>query len=319
MTLRFPFMAAFLTFGSTAGALANGAWAEFPAGGIVFKSDKDIAILSEDLEIGRDHIRVRYVFGSSAGEPLERTIGFPMAKVPLDDSPDNFDDRSRAEEGQDARNYMAFKVTVNGKPLEPKLHEYAWSGDTNVTAGLSAMGVPVFAGNPDAYQRLAALPEATVRWLKQEKLAQQDGGWLIPQWQYQSAYEWTQTFGPGRTEVEVSYKPLFGSYYGPEPYFEGGSGAAEYCFDGATRQKLAKLQADGAFPEPFTVGYVLTTAGNWKGPIGAFRLVLSVEGDDFARFCVPEGLKAVGDGVTWTAEEFEPSSDLDIVFFHRGS
>lgn len=297
---------------SPAAALANGAWSEFPAGGVVFKADKDISIAREDLEIGLERIRVHYVFNSSAGEPLERTIGFPMAKVPLDDSPDNYPDRSWATEGQDVRNYMAFEVAVNGEPLTPRLHEYAWLGDVNVTNTLAELGVSPFAASIDAYEKLAQLPEATVRKLLEEKLAVREGNWLVPQWQYQSVYEWAQTFAPGRTEVEVSYKPLYGSDYGPEPYYPDGARSADYCYDSATKQTLAGLSN---FPMPVTVGYILTTAENWNGPIGEFHLKISMGEEDLARFCVPEGLKAVGDGVSWYAEQFVPSSDLNIVFF----
>lgn len=32
-------------------------------------------------------------------------------------------------------------------------------------------------------------------------------------------------------------------------------------------------------------------------------------------FCVPDGLKPVGDGMSWVAEDFVPKSDLKIVFY----
>src|SRR5690606_15243455 len=78
-----------VVLGSAPAALANGAVSEFPAGGVVFKAEKDVSIASEELEIGWKAIRVRYVFVSYATEPIERTIGFPMAKVSLEDGPDN--------------------------------------------------------------------------------------------------------------------------------------------------------------------------------------------------------------------------------------
>src|SRR5690606_41894141 len=63
----------------------------------------------------------------------------------------------------------------------------------------------------DLFVQLANLPEATVAALKAENLALEDGPWLIPQWLYQSVYEWKQRFEPGMTEVEVSYAPRFGA------------------------------------------------------------------------------------------------------------
>jgi hypothetical protein len=300
---------------STAATLANGALAGFPAGGVVFKQAKNISIAREDLDIGFDRIHVHYVFMSSARKPVQTTIGFPMAKVQLNDSPDGIANTSRAENRNDVRNYMAFKVSVNGKPLTPKLHEYAWSGDTNITRKLRAMDVPVFAATADTYKKLAQLPEAAVRKLEREKLAvkEENGAWLVPQWLYQSVYEWRQTFAPGKTEVDISYKPLYGASNDYQYYYEGGKGAPLYCLDQDIKKKLAELKAKGKSPEPLTVGYILETAKNWHGPIGEFHLKIS-EKNSFSSFCVPDGLKAAGDG-SWEAKDFVPGTDLKIVFY----
>ena len=283
---------------------------EFPAGGVVFKPEKQIAIQREDLDIGLFRIHVHYVFRSSAHQPLTRTIGFPLAKVPQDDLPDGFDDTNR--------NYMDFKVSVNGKPLEPKLHEYGWFGGHNITAELRRLKVPVFAATPDLFKALAALPKATVNKLKAGKLveAEENGAWLVPQWLYQSVYEWKQTFAPGQTEVDISYQPRSGAGNDYNAYYPGGSKAKRYCLSDPTRQQLlVKLKAEGPPPEPATVGYILKTARNWHGPIGAFHLTVAAK-NALASFCVPDGLKAVGDGKTWTATNFVPRQDLHVVFYY---
>lgn len=319
MRCHFIVAASFVAvFGSTPAALANGAVSEFPAGGVVFKSEKHISIASEELEIGWEAIRVRYVFVSYATETLERTIGFPMAKVSLADGPDNVVSRSWTEDANDdPRNYMAFKVSVNGKPVKPELHEYAWSGHANVTEKLTGMGIPLFAADPDAFTRLAQLPEATILTLRREDLVQEDepDNWLVPKWEYQSVYEWTQSFAPGKTVVEISYKPLFGAGNDYSWYYEGGGGAASYCLGTEMRQKLAGLGTKGISPEPFTVGYILKTARNWNGPIGDFRLKISDGHGSLFSFCVPDGLQAAGDGTSWTAQDFVPDTDLSIVFY----
>jgi len=306
--------------GVTSAALANGAVSEFPAGGVVFKPEKDISIVSEELEIGWNAIHVRYVFESYAPTPIERTIGFPMAKVSLADGPDNVIDRSwRPEQEADPRNYMAFEVSVNGKSVRPMLHEYAWFNGTNITGKLLEMGIPLFAADTETFTKLAQLPEATIRTLKREKLVQEDDSdhWLVPRWEYQAVYEWTQTFATGETVVEISYKPFFGAGNNYQYYYEGGEGAASYCLGTVTRQKLAELRAKGISPEPFTVGYILTTARNWNGPVGDFRLKISNVRDSLFSFCVPDGLEAVGDGMSWKAKNFVPDSDLKIVFYLR--
>jgi hypothetical protein len=305
-------------FLASTAALANGAFAGFSAGGVVFKQAKNISIAREDLDIGLDRIHVHYVFISSARRPVRRTIGFPMAKVQQDDSPNGIGNTSRVENGQEVRNYMAFRVSVNGKPVTPELHEYAWSGDTNITRKLRAMDAPVFAATPEAYKKLAQLPEETVRKLEREKLAVKDenGAWLVPQWLYQTVYEWRQTFAPGKTEVDISYKPLYGASNDYQYYYEGGKGAPLYCLDGGVKKKLAELKAKGKSPEPLTVGYILKTAKNWRGPIGEFHLNI-VEKNSFSSFCAPDGLKASDDGKSWQAKNFVPGADLSIVFYQE--
>lgn len=313
--------ASLMVLGATTASLANGAVSEFPAGGVVFKPEENISIAREDLEIGWERISVRYVFVSSAPGPVERTIGFPMAKVPLEDGPDHIGNTSRRESGDDPRNYMAFRVAVNGKPLTPGLHEYAWSGDTNVTQRIVDLGLPIFAADSDTYDKLAQLPEATRQELERDNLLVWDklpgADWLAPKWEYQSVYEWAQTFAPGETIVEISYRPLFGAGNDYGYYYEDGEGAPLYCLDGETGRKLAGLRAENVQPQPFTVGYILQTARYWNGPIADFRLKVSDERGSLFSFCVPDGLKPVGDG-EWQAKDFVPGSDLKIVFYTAG-
>ncbi|KQZ95337.1 hypothetical protein ASD64_18830 [Mesorhizobium sp. Root157] len=72
-------------------------------------------------------------------------------------------------------------------------------------------------------------------------------------------------------------------------------------------------------PEPFTVGYILQTAKNWHGPIGDFRLKISNGVGSMFSFCVPDGLRSVGDGTSWVAQDFVPSSDLKVLFYLQDS
>ncbi len=178
--------------------------------------------------------------------------------------------------------------------------------------------MPVFAATPDLFRALAALPKATVNKLKAGKLVEADenSAWLVPQWLYQSVYEWTQTFAPGRTDVDISYQPVSGAGNDYDAYYPGGSKAKRYCLTDATGRQLAKLKADGPTPEPTTVGYILKTARNWHGPIGTFHLTVA-DKNAIASFCVPDGLKAAGDGKTWTATNFVPKQDLHVVFYYR--
>ncbi len=312
------FVAAVLPLLGASDAHANGAVSEFAAGGVTFKHENAIAIAREDLDIGVSRIHVHYVFRSSAHKPLVRTIGFPLAKVPQDDSSDGISNTSQAGDKGDIRNYMDFKVSVNGKPVTRlKHHEYAWLDGKNVTAKLHRLGVPIYAGTAALFAKLAQLPAPTVRALARDKLVEGDkvDHWLVPQWLYQSVYEWRQTFAPGRTEVDISYTPLIGASNAYEAYAPGGSEAGAYCLGDAVKRKFATLQAkDEPAPEPSTVGYILKTARNWHGPIGEFHLTIT-DKNAFHSFCVPKGLQRAAGGKGWEAKNFVPESDLHFIFY----
>lgn len=301
-------------------AHANGATASFPAGGVMFKQDEDISIAREDLEIGLERIRVHYVFNSSASQPLERTIGFPMAKVWMGDGTDELTGRSASK--TDLRNYMAVKVKVNGSPIQPELHEYAWRDGVNITEWLRARDVPVFPVWNGRDFGLRHLPESTVEELVEANLAERSDPLVEPRWQYQTVYEWRQTFPPGDSEVEISYTPLYGvvtteGKYAlfPDDGDNRYSGDDRYCYDDAFK---ARFEQTHAYMEPLTLGYILKTAKNWTGPIGEFHLKVNNPEDYLFSFCPPAGLKPGADKWTWEARNFVPEADIDMIFL-RGS
>lgn len=304
-----------------AAALANGASASFPAGGVVYHKEKHIAIQREDLEIGLKQIRVHYVFRSTAADPLRLTLGFPLAKFFLNSGVDMLSERSASR--TDLRNYMAFEVRADGKPVRPKRHEYAWKDGIDVTAQLEALHVPVFAPyNENGDFGLQNLPQSTLDALMEAGLADRFGNdpTVYPQWSYQTVYEWQQTFPPGESTVDIAYVPLYGDETTEAKFalFPGAEeGDARFCFDDALKADFKALRAKGAYIEPLTLGYILKTAQNWNGPIGAFRLKIDNPDRYLYGFCPPDGLKAAGDGSIWEARDFTPTSDLDMVFFFQ--
>jgi hypothetical protein len=309
--------------GSAASALANGATASFPAGGVVFKHEKHISIEREDLDITLEKIHVHYVFRSNASHPLKLTIGFPMARYPLAfDGPDFLG--ARAAPTEDIHDYMAFKVKVNGKPLKPKLHQYAWLGDRNITLHLRKLHVPplVFPATVGA-KELQKLPKTTQNKLLKEKFVERyaDDPTLYPQWDYQSVYEWRQSFKPGETDVDITYVPLTGDDTAEDKYslYPGQGSDAEYCYDETLKKKFKALLDKKAYIEPLSLGYILKTAKNWNGPIGQLNLKVSSKNGYLFSFCPPAGLKPAGDGTHWVAKNFVPDRDLDVVFFYHST
>jgi hypothetical protein len=311
--------------GAPGAALANGAIAEFAAGGVVFKEAADIAIEREDLFLSPAEVRVHYVFRSTSGAARRATLGFPLPPVPI--SPDDVDylgGPSPAEGAADPRNYMAFEVRSGDARIEPKLHEYAWLDGKEVSAALAAHGVPAFLGQ-DAQEVLGRLDAGTLDALVTQGLVQRDESapeYVAPLWQYQAVYEWPQDFSADRTEVEIRYRPLTGSPGDFGDRFETGESADEYCVDDAMRTAIQSRKDKGQHYEPLTLGYVLTTAKNWSGPIGEFNLTVSKADDSGAAadilvaFCPLEAKKVSPTEFKWSARNFEPDRDLKVVYYY---
>jgi hypothetical protein len=65
-----------------------------------------------------------------------------------------------------------------------------------------------------------------------------------------------------------------------------------------------------------TLGYVLKTARYWNGPIGKFRLVVDKEKPDhLVAFCPLQSKKISPTQFEWTATNFAPDRDVEVVFF----
>jgi len=120
----------------------------------------------------------------------------------------------------------------------------------------------------------------------------------------------------GETKVSISYVPIAGfpADYGDS--YEVGERADAACVDAALRASIAKRKAKGGYYEVATVGYVLTTAKYWKGPIRSFNL--SVEKPDektLAAFCPAQAKKVSPTRFEWHAKDFAPAADLSVIFY----
>ena len=64
------------------------------------------------------------------------------------------------------------------------------------------------------------------------------------------------------------------------------------------------------------VGYVLTTARYWKGPIREFNLAVEKEDEkELVAFCPLEAKKVSAKRFEWHAKDFVPKQDLSVVYY----
>jgi len=297
-------------------ALANDSTAELSAGGLQLVRSEEIRLVSEDLFVSADAVRVTYHFLNTADSPITTIVAFPLppidAVVP--------EEMNIVLPDGGSRNFVDFAVTVDGTAVTPSIEERATALGIDRTAVLRGLGLPL---NPIAdglYDRLENLSVDDKAELNRLGLVTIDSYSVQATWKLETTFYWEQTFPPGReVVVEHSYKPVvgfsfFGDYVLDDPGYK-----AKYCidddFDHAARKKLAAVAGtDFPYLQEKRISYILTTANNWSGPIGRFRLTVD-KGDlqALVSFCGTGVTKVSPTRFEMTATDFIPEKDLDIL------
>jgi hypothetical protein len=127
----------------------------------------------------------------------------------------------------------------------------------------------------------------------------------VPMWTVRDTWYWQQDFPAGRDlVVDHRYRPGAGSSAGTPLAFadyrrsaDGRAEAAFYCADAeflASLDRRSRAVGEGAEFGDYRVDYILTTGGNWRSPIGDFRLVVD-KGDprNLVSFC-ETGVRRIG-------------------------
>lgn len=305
-------------------AQANDSSAVLSAGGLELVESADISLLKEDLYISREEIRVHYEFRNATNQDIATIVAFPlpaidlavMSEVPID------------YPQPDAENFVDFSVAVDGRPVTSLgVESRAMLNGRDIGGELAAFGVPILNSDPSFYDKLMALPSQTQQNLTARGIAIfDDYGAVYPQWTVQTAFYWTQVFPAGATvTVEHRYRPVVGTSFFSDYSLDDTPWLNQYCVDAPTLQGLRDRLADRAKIDPnnvllfaYGIGYVLTTANNWAGPIGEFRLTIDKGSPDaIVSLCI-SGIRKTGP-TTFVAEykDFVPTEDLQIVIVEK--
>lgn len=303
---------------ATGPAGANDSTAEKAAGGLVLTRSEAIDMVSEDLFVSADMVRVRYVFRNRTPSDVRSTVAFPMPE-------DDLAERNYA----DVAYPHDFVTTVDGKPVKMALERKAMLEGKDHSALLTSLGIPL---SEDMDAQLDALGKPERAQLLRAGLAEaEDGGdgstgHLVPLWSVQETYHWDQVFPAGRDlAVEHRYVPGTGGSVGTSlsmPEFrrsaEGKAYIARYCADapflaGLIRMAREAGDASEALPE-MRVGYVLRTGANWRAPIGDFRLVIDKGAPaNLISFCADGVRKISSTQFEVRHKDWRPDRDLDVL------
>jgi len=311
--------------GLATAALANDSTATTGAGGLVLRQTADIDMVSEDLFVSVEQVRVHYVFRNRAARDLNVTIAFPM--------PDR--DLSAMRES-DVGYPSDFHTAVAGRPVAATLERHVLARGRDQTALLQSLHIPLA---PDAngtgriVAALTGLPAAQLARLHGLGLVDADEydeghgmqrHW-VPMWTLRDTWYWQQSFPAGRDlVVDHRYRPGAGSSAGTPLAFhdyrnsaDGRAEAALYCADAdflASLDRLSRAGGEGTELPDYRVDYILTTANNWRGAIGKFRLTID-KGDpvNLLTLCT-DGIKKTGPTTfVLEAENYVPKADLRLL------
>jgi hypothetical protein len=120
-------------------ALANDSTASTAAGGLVLERTDDIDMVSEDLFVSADQVRVHYVFLNRSPRDIETIVAFPMP------------DRDLGEEyGGDVAYPTAFHTSVARQPVNAHLERKAVVEGHDYTALLTELNIPIAPDRIDA-------------------------------------------------------------------------------------------------------------------------------------------------------------------------
>lgn len=294
---------------------ANDSVAEMGAGGLILVRANAVTMQSEDLYVSPSEVRVNYEFRNNDKEAHTYLVAFPMPII----NPDTYLDSDVSVPNQEQDNFLNFKLTIEGKTLEPQLEMRALSGGLDVTDELKALGIPL---NPlaDATRGfIAKIPHEKLAALIKKGAVVNDESNAFPAWALKSTYYWFQDF-PGNAVVRVahSYMPAIGgAFYSSNVDLEKRD-ASTFCVDAATRKAIAAKLKNVTQEQPFlsekTLQYILTTGANWSGSIENFRLVVDKEEPDaIVSFCMDGVNKISPTQFEVKKKDFTPDRELDVL------
>ena len=316
-------IAALVLAGLAVPAHANDSTATVGAGGLVLQKSESIAMVSEDLYVSVDAIRVAYRFRNVTAVPVTTVVAFPMPPRRMSD-----------EYGGDVAYPSDFRTSVDSRPVKARLERKATLKGRDYRALLERFGVPL---TPDSINGATAvmdrLPPARKAELIRLGLAGEEQydagkGWekhLIPLWTVEDRYWWRQVVPPGR-DVRIDHRYVPGAGGSVETFVafpqyrntpEAKAMIAQYCIDKAF---IAAVDArrnkglEGPMMPQRNFDYILTTGANWAKPIGDFRLVVDKgSAKNLVSFC-GEGVRKISPTqFEMRKRNWRPTRDLKVL------
>jgi hypothetical protein len=312
---------------------ANDTMAHFAAGELVFTQTDAVSMVSEDLFLSMDEVRVTYRFRNLTSRDVTGTVAFPMPEVRVTMSDADYPDGPES-------NPMRFSATVDGQPLSVQFQLKAVVDGRDVTRSLRDLNIPVPPYAERVDPALKSLDPSTIARLEkagiielQEFVGQNGTSYKEPQpnWALAGSYHWQQTFPAGRdTVIQHRYKPSVGETVisleamvdaktVDDMYLIGENSCVDRDFINGSKKWAARQIKQGGRGSQRMLEYILVTGANWAGPIGTFTLTVDKgRPDNMVSFC-GEGVKKIAPTqFQMIKKNFKPKQNLFVLILETG-
>jgi hypothetical protein len=286
---------------------ANDSSAELAIGGLVFTKNTSIEMLSEDLFLSTEQIRVRYRFYNSSNDDIVVHVAFPLPDLKVDP-----DDDVTVVPTDDPLNFVGFNTDVDGQAVHANVEQKAIIDDQDRSAELRKLGVSL-----SPYRLPHEISAGLKSDLERRGLINSDG---IPKWTLKTTFYWEQRF-PSRRElvVEHRYKPSVGSTVDQPTSgladILNGPLYSKYCIEKSFLNDLSKKHDQFG---QMRIDYILTTGANWSGPIRQFRVVVDKGAtESLVSFCGQNVRKIAPTQFEMQADNFIPRTNLSVLILER--
>jgi hypothetical protein len=317
-----------------AAAVANDSTATLAAGGLVFTKSPSIKMVSEDLTLSEKQVRVLYHFRNTSARAQTVEVAFPLPDL----VPDPLDIEGSPVDVDGPKNFVKFKTTVDGRPVDAKLELKAVFKGVDETAMLTRMHIPLSPWAAATEKALAKLSAADKAKLLKLGVAvhdccdvdsngdTHDKAGLRALWTLKTTYHWKQTFPPDReVTVEHQYVPIVGHWVSNNWFAKPESNMAsvvakerkEYCVDDKFVSAVRSNKQGNGFLSNY-LKYVLTTGANWAGPIGDFKMTVDKgAAANMVSFCGENVQKLSPTTFQVHYTNFTPKQDVSVLILRQ--
>jgi hypothetical protein len=318
-------------------AVADDSIANLDAGGLMLDKTDQIELRAEDLYLSAKQVRVAYRFFNKTDQDLNLTVAFPMPDITGEPY------LMVAIPNEASPNFLNFQTRVGGKAVDSTVEQRAFftpegGKESEITDLLKSLGVPLMPVGDATTAALKKLGGPDRQKLVDAKYISVDGDDITALWTLRSKFYRQQVF-PAKKEivVEQSYTPSVGATSGV--YFDKANLTGEslaqyqkkYCTNAGflraadlLTKRIAAAQAKGGdMPKDLRAaqtyfGYVITSGGNWAGPIGKFHLTIDkAYADNLVSFCGDGFKKTSGTRYETTKANYLPDRNIDVLILDR--